>query len=369
MKPEDLIRIVEETGHHPMGPSAAARWMQCPGSVELTKDIKDEGSPYALEGTAAHTLGEICLSEKCGTYDVEGYTDEMRDHIQGYVDYVFGIADGVRVFVEQELNLSCVIPEGMGTADAILIKGDVLHIMDLKYGMVEVSPDRNHQLMIYAIGALDAITKKGIHVDEVVLHIYQPRAGGAKAWSTTPADLRIFARDVRKAADLCLEDDAPLNPSEKACEWCRAKATCPALYQKSLELVGGDFDVLPSVESLTDEQIKLVLTNKSLIEKWLKAIEASVFSRIEHGETLEGFKMVEGRSIRKWSDSAESVLAKLLGDAAFENKLIGITAAEKALGKKQLAELGITEKPPGKPTLVPDTDKRPALPQIANDFD
>lgn len=369
MKAEDLIRIVEETGHHPMGPSAASRWMQCPGSVDLTRDIPDEGSPYAREGTAAHTLGEICLSEKCDAVDVEGYTDEMRDYIQGYVNYVRGVADGARIFVEQELNLSCVIPEGMGTADAIIIKGDELHVMDLKYGMVEVHPDHNPQLMIYAIGALDAITKKDIHVDHVVLHIYQPRAGGAKSWGTTPADLRIFARDVRKAADLCLEDDAPLNPSEKACEWCRAKATCPALYQKSLELVGGDFDVLPSIDSLTDEQIKLVLTNKSLIEKWLKAIEASVFSRIEHGEAFKGFKMVEGRSLRKWSDSAEGVLSKLLGEAAFEKKLIGITAAEKALGKKQLAELGITEKPQGKPTLVPETDKRPALPQIVNDFD
>lgn len=374
--PSQLIEIVEQTGHHPIGPSAASRWMNCPGSVELTLGIKDEGSPYAAEGTKAHALAELALLNNCSTDDLaalnieDDFPDDMREYVQTYVDYVRGIADGERIFVEQVLDLKHIIPEGMGTADAIVIKGDTLHVIDLKYGMRKVEAEHNPQLQIYAAGALWKLLKsKKYNITKVVIHIHQPRAGGPSSWEVSTQNLLIFGKKISEAANRCLEDEAPLNPSEKACEWCRAKATCPALYQKSLELVGGDFEILPSVDRMSDEQIRLVLTNKSLIEKWLSSIEAEVFSRIEHGDSFDGFKMVAGRSQRKWNDDAETKLVSILGDNAYDKKLIGITTAEKILGKKQLEELGITEKPEGKPTLVPESDKRPALVAIADDFE
>jgi len=268
------------------------------------------------------------------------------------------------------LDLGHIIPEGMGTADAIIIVGDTLHVIDLKYGMRKVDAENNPQLQIYAEGALwKLLKKKRYNISNVTVHIHQPRAGGASSWSVSPQDLLIFGKKVSKAAERCLDKDAPLNPSEKACEWCRAKATCPALYQKNLELVGGDFEVLPPVDSMTDDQMRLVLQHKGLIEKWLKAIESNVFARVERGESFEGFKMVEGRSVRKWSDAAEERLTQILGDNAFDKKLIGITAAEKILGKKQLEELNITEKPEGKPVLVHESDKRPPMATIADDFE
>lgn len=369
MNRSTFLRIIEETGHHPIGASAATRWMQCPGSVELTYNLPDQSSPAAVEGTAAHTLAEICLAEDCDTKDVEGYPDDMREHIQGYVDYVRNLrTPGSHMAIEYRLDLSSMIPEGMGTADVVMLSGHTLHIIDLKYGLSPVSAENNKQLQIYAVGALDQLKKKGVEPKYVDLHIYQPRAGGAKVWETDPLSLAIYAETVRIAVDLCLGDDAPLNPEEKACEYCKAKATCPALYNKSLEVVGGDFEVLPAVNSMTDDQLRLVLGHKTLIEKWLKAVEASVSARLEHGERFDGYKMVEGRSVRKWADNAEEVLSKLLGDAAYDRKMIGITQAEKVLGKKHLSELGITEKPPGKPTLVPDTDKRIAIGVIADDF-
>ena len=368
MNTEDLIRIVEETGHHPMGPSGASRWMHCPGSVELTLNIPDKGNPYAREGTIAHQLGEICLREGVEPYQVEGFVDDMRYYIKLYVDYVRHIAGDNRIFVEQELDLSEYIPEGMGTADALIIDGDTLHVIDLKYGMRIVEAEHNPQLMIYALGALSKLRNKGIHMEYCLLHIYQPRAGGVRTWLVSVEDLLIFGSKVMAAADLCLQDDAPLNPSEKACEWCRAKSTCPALYQNNLTLVGGDFEVLPRIEKMSDDQLRLVLDNKGLIEKWLKGIEDHVQEVLERGESFDGFKLVEGRSIRKWNDDAETKLVKILGDAAYEKKLLGITAAEKALGKKHLAELNITKKDPGKPTVVPTSDKRPAIGVIADDF-
>ena len=368
MNVEDLIKIARDTGHHPMGPSAATRWMSCPGSVEYTLEMPDYGSSYAAEGTHAHTLGEICLSENVDAYDVDGFPDDMRDHINNYAIYVRGIADGERIYVEQSLDLNDYIPGAFGTADALVIKGTDLHVIDLKYGMGVVEAENNPQLMIYGLGAVNKLLAKKIEIKEVVLHIFQPRAGGSRTWSISVDDLLVYGGKVARAAELCLEDDAPLNPSEKACQWCKGKATCPALYQKNLELVGGDFEMLPSVENMSDDQIRLVLEHKSLIESWLKAIESHIFSRLEHGQGFEGFKMVEGRSIRKWNGDAETKLVKLMGDAAFDKKLIGITAAEKALGKKHLAELNITRKDPGKPTVVPADDKRPAIGVIADDF-
>ena len=364
---EWLKEVLVSTGHHPLGPSSSSRWLHCPGSVGLTKDIPNETNAYAEEGTKAHNLAEHCLRKGVDPKDVEDHTDEMREHVQTYLDYVRDRAGGARLFVEQQLNLDHIIPEGGGTADCVFWRDKTLHVIDLKYGMVKVSPD-TPQLKIYGSGALRSLLEKGVAIEQCELHIFQPRNGGGSSVIVSVDEIHEHDEKVRVAADLCLTDDAPLNPSEKACEWCLAKASCPSLFEHSLQTVGGDFDVLPETTSLTDEQLRLVLDHKSLIEKWMKSIEAEVYSRFERGEKFDGYKVVAGRSIRKWSDGAEQKLNDLLGEAAYERKLIGIGKAEKALGKKHLEELAITVKPEGKPVLVSERDKRPAVALIADDF-
>lgn len=364
---EWLKSVLDSTGHHPLGASSSSRWMTCPGSVAASKDMPNQTNAYAEEGTRAHALAEHCLVKGIDAVGVSGYPDEMCDHIQTYVDYVREVAQGHKLFVEQRLKLGHIIPEGGGTADAVCWVNDTLHIIDLKYGMGRVSPD-SPQLKIYASGALHPLLKKGIEIKQCELHIFQPRNGGGSSVIVSVDEIHEHDEKVRVAADLCLTDDAPLNPSEKACEWCLAKASCPSLFEHSLQTVGGDFDVLPETTSLTDEQLRLVLDHKSLIEKWMKSIEAEVYSRFERGEKFDGYKVVAGRSIRKWSDGAEQKLNDLLGESAYERKLIGIGKAEKALGKKHLEELAITVKPEGKPVLVSERDKRPAVALIADDF-
>ena len=368
---QKLIELINTEGeHHPMGPSAADRWMICPASVRDTAWLPDTSSDAAIEGTAAHTLAEIALSEDVPVEQVDGYTDEMKSFVGRYVDYVKELAGNNRVFIEKRLDLSSMMPKGVGTADAIVIDGvnDTLHIVDLKYGKgIEVSAENNKQLQIYAIGAYEKV-RKHYQISTIVMHICQPRLGNWSVWERSVAELMAFKDEVKVAADLCLQDDSPYNPDDKACLWCKAKGTCPALYQHTVKVVGEDFKPLAPIE-MTDEQLKLVMDNKPLIEGWLKAVELYVSDRVKDGEEFKGYKLVESRSVRKWNDDAPAKLESLLGDDAYDKKLIGITHAEKVLGKKQLQELGVTFKPQGKPTLVRDSDRRPALSKVEDDFD
>jgi len=344
--------------HAKLSPSAAIRWMTCPGSVKLTAGLPDVESDAAAEGTKAHLLAEQCLTQGVSPKELEGdYTDEMRSHIAEYLDFVERVSGDGRKFIEQRLDLREYITDGFGTADVVVFNAPDLHIIDLKYGMRKVDVHENPQLMIYGLGALSKVRDK---VQKIHLHIAQPRLNHYDTWVIDKPVLEEFGFKVAAAADLCATDDAPLNPSEKACEWCKASTTCPALYAHTLKVVGDRFDPIPA-EDLTDEQLRLVLDNKTLIEKWLKSVENYAYNKSSSGEGFPGYKLVEGRSVRKYTQDAETTLVKILGDDAFERKLITVTAAEKILGKKHFKELGITDKPPGKPVLVPDTDKRVAI--------
>ena len=365
-----LLELIATDGaHHPMSPSSAERWMTCAASVRENAFLPDTTSDAAAEGTLAHSLAETCLLTGNDTKDVYGYDEEMHHYVQQYVDYVRNVARNNKIYVEQRISLSDFYPRGMGTADAIIIdaENDTLHVIDLKYGKgVRVSAVQNKQAMLYGLGAL-VKASKAFHITNIVLHIVQPRLDNFDKWEISASDLLAFGDQVKIAADLCLTDDAPYKPEDKACLWCKAKATCPALYEHTVAVVGEDFAPLAPA-AMTDEQLKLVIDNKGLIEKWLKAVESHVFDRLEHGGSFEGYKMVEGRSIRKWANDAEEKLSKMLGDNAYEKKLIGITTAEKLIGKKQLSEMGITVKPAGKPTLVDASDKRQAI-SVADDFE
>lgn len=369
------------TAHAKLSASSSARWMTCPGSVKLTEGMVDKGSIHAQEGTTAHSLAEMALDEDKNAADFEGFTEDMAFYVQKYIDYVRQLWNPSAVLeVEVRVDLRDWIPGGFGTSDVILMDEDegVIHVVDLKYGKgVEVDAEWNTQAMLYGLGALGRLDPWELSgIKRVHLHIVQPRISNYSEWSISKDDLLEWGEKVViPCAQRCFDDDAPLKVSEKGCQWCLAKATCPALYEHNMKIIASDFDNLDDeVElvkpnKLSDDQLRVIMDNKGLIEKWLKGVEEHIFSQIEHGGTFPGYKMVEGRSIRKWAEGADAKLTELLGDDAYDKKLINITNAEKLIGKKAFAELAITEKPQGKPTLAPESDKRPPLPTITDDFE
>ena len=371
--------------HSPLGASGASRWLNCAGSYWAQKDLPDTTSEFAYEGTCAHELAEICLANKIAARRRIGLpliinkdfivTSDMADYAQTYIDYVRDIG-GVQEY-EQKVSYSDWVPGGFGTADVIATVDDTLFVIDLKYGKgVKVFAENNPQGMLYALGALH---ERAVFQDfkEVVIVIHQPRLDHLSEWSITPKELYKWAEWVKERAALCLEPDAPRTPGEKQCQWCRAKATCPALLKHTEVAIMQEFDSfdaeLPVPASLSDEQLKVVMDHKGMIEKWLKSVETHIISQIESGQPFPGWKMVEGRSNRKWGNDveAEKVLRSYLGEDAYVKKLLTAPAAEKALGKedaKLIQELIV--KPEGKAVLVPEGDKRPALVGItAADFD
>ena len=373
--------------HSVYGPSSAHRWLNCPGSIQAEKDIPDVTSEFAAEGTDAHELAEICLTQKRTARNFIGKTPlinkeriidaEMADYVQQYVDYINSLG-GVQEY-EQEVSYDEWVPGGFGTADAIAVKPSVLDVADLKYGKgVQVDAENNPQGMLYALGALterDSFQK----FEKVIIHIVQPRLNHISTWETTPKDLYKFGEYAKDRAALCLNPDAPRVPGEKQCQWCRAKATCPALQaqtEHALMVEFKDLTATPLKEpaELTDQDIRFILTHKSMIEKWLKAVEKHVMGKFESGQSFPGYKVVAGRSNRKWADEkeAEKLLKKLLGQKAYSKKLLTAPAAEKALGKEKKKEIqNLIVKPEGKPVLVPDDDERPpmTLGVTAADFD
>jgi len=372
--------------HSPLGASGASCWLNCAGSYWAQKDIPDSTSAFAQLGTDAHNLAEICLANKISTRKFIGKTPlinkeqvidaEMADYVQEYVDYVRSVG-GVQEY-EQKVSYSDWVPDGFGTADVIATVDDTLFCIDLKYGKgVKVFAENNPQGMLYALGALN---ERAVFQDfkKVVIVIHQPRLDHVSEWGITPKELYEWAEWVKERATMCLEPDAPRTPGEKQCQWCRAKATCPELQTKTEHALMVQFEDMsvktpPTPQELTDQDLQFVMHNKSLIESWLKSVETHVKGLIESGHGFPGWKMVAGRSNRKWADDGDAAktLTTLLGEDAYVKKLLTAPAAEKALGKDGKKKIqSMIVKPEGKPTLVPEEDKRPALVGItADDFD
>lgn len=368
--------------HAKLSASGSARWLNCTGSVKAEEPFKNKSSFAAMEGTCAHELADIVLTTRVNSQDFLGKTledaptikvdQEMIDHVDGYVEYAKAL--GGEQFYEVRLDFSHLVPDGFGTSDAIAINGDTLHVLDLKYGRGIVEAEKNSQAMLYALGAVE---EYGFLFDikNIVLHIYQPRVHNFSSWELTIEELLTFGEYVKKQAKEAMSDNAPRTPSEKACQWCRAKATCPALQKHTVTVLGGDFDDLDGitpVNNLTDEQLTFALTNKKLIESWLAAVQEHVSEKLTSGHKVKGFKLVSGRSTRKWanSDQAQEELIAILKDEAFEKKLITPAKAEKALGAKRKHEMEhLITKAPGKPTLAPENDKRKELTKNIDDFE
>lgn len=373
--------------HAKLSASGSSKWIFCSGSVEAESKIVKKQSVYAEKGTLAHELADMCLKKKVDTSTFIGKTiscesdgkilstvvdKEMAKFVQEYLDYVRSFeTKNSQLYTEDKVDFSNIAPDGFGTMDSAILDYDtgVCHIFDLKYGQgVEVSAIENTQGQLYALGFYNELKCLDV-IKSFVIHIVQPRKWNFSEWEISLKDLIAFGEFAKKKAQEALKPGAKRVPGYKQCEFCAAKASCTALDKFTQEIISADFDNLDEVDSdqVTDERVKLILDNKKLIESFLNAVENRAFERLVSGEKIPGYKIVEGKSNRKWIDDAEAKLIEKLGDEAFEKSLIGITAAEKKLNKKEVNDL--TYKPPGKLTLAPESDKRPAVTSVTEDFE
>lgn len=361
--------------HSVLGASAADRWMNCTPSAQLTAGMEDETTTFAAEGTAAHALCEWkvrkALKMRAGRRPTSDYwTDEMEEFTDDYRDFIMDLVGQAKqhckdpvTLIEQHLDFSCYVPDGFGTGDFLLVADKELNVVDFKYGRgVAVYADHNPQMMLYALGALNLFDCL-YDIEQVTMTIFQPRLSSISTWTITAAELYQWAEDVLKPkAELAAKGEGEF-VSGSWCRFCKARNTCRARAESFLELAKMEFQP-PAL--LSDEEVAEVMEKADELSKWASDVMAYAQAEaIENGKHWDGYKLVEGRSVRKFSDEAKvEVAAKEAGYTDIYNKsLITLTAFEKLMGKKTFADvLGqYVTKPAGKLTLVPVSDKRPEV--------
>ena len=361
--------------HALLSASGAHRWLACPPSATLEAGLPDSSSQAAEQGTAAHALAEWklrrALHDAPTTKPVSSWHDAEMDTLTD--DYVAFVQERLRdvrqacadpqVLIEQRLDFSHIVPGGFGTGDCVIIAEPTLQIIDLKYGQgVLVEAEKNPQLMLYALGALYAFGPL-YAIDEVSVTIYQPRRSNISTWTIPVTDLEAWAEEtVKPRATLAAKGEGEFCAGEH-CRFCKLAPTCRARAQANLELARLEF--APPAE-LSDVEIADILTRLPELKAWAADVEAHALSlAVNQGKHWAGFKLVEGRSIRKYADEeAVAAAAEAAGVTdIWQQRLKTITVLEKQLGKKRFTEIlgDLVIKPPGEPTLVPETDKRPAL--------
>ncbi|WP_124060526.1 DUF2800 domain-containing protein [Gordonibacter sp. Marseille-P4307] len=334
------------SSHALLSASSASRRINCPPSARLAEKYEDRGSSYAAEGTDAHALCEYKLKAALG---MEACPDPV-------------------VLVEQRVDFSRWVREGFGTADCIVIADGTLQVIDFKYGLgVLVAAEANPQMMCYALGTLDAFD--GIYdIERVRMTIYQPRRDNLSTAEPPKAELLKWADEVLKpAADLAYAGEGKPACGEW-CAFCKAKSACRARAEANLELARHEFRLPPL---LTDEEVEDILAKVDGLVSWVSDIKEYALQQAIGGKQWHGFKLVEGRSNRRYvNDEAVAEAVLQAGFEPYERRLLGITAMQKMLGKARFDEAlaGLVEKPQGKPTLVPESDKRPAMNNAKEDF-
>ena len=359
--------------HALLSASSAHRWLHCPPSAKLTAGVTEAPSEAALQGTAAHALAEHKLRralKQQSKRPVSKYEDdEMNAYTNDYVSYVLEqyeqakqATPGAVIYIEQRLDFSHVVPGGFGTGDCLIVADGTLHVIDLKYGLgVLVEAEWNPQMMLYSLGALvlfDAL----YDIEQVALTVFQPRRENVSTWTISVTELNEWAEQTLKpAAELAAKGEGEFCAGYW-CQFCRIASTCRARAEANLELAKYEF--APPAELSTDE-VADVLAQIPELTRWASDVQDYALSQALSGERYEGFKLVAGRSIRKYTDeTAVAEAAKAAGyKDIYKQSLLTITAMEKLMGKKQFSEIlgDLVVKPEGKPTLVPLSDKRPEL--------
>jgi len=364
--------------------------MSCPGSVRMCEGIPDTSSDASLEGTMMHTVSAHCLTRGTDAAGYVGVTDaetglilqaEQAQAIQTYVDTVRDIVKttGGELLVEQRLSIWHMTGEedAHGTADAVIMTMDELIVIDAKFGRgVAVDAEENPQLMMYAAAAL-VEHELAYDFERVRMMIVQPRLNAMPEWTLDVFEMNDFMVKVQLMAELTRQPDAPLMPSAKGCQWCRAKATCPAITKTVMD----DFDtVVP--ETADERDLARIMANADMIEKWVKAVRAEVERRLLAGEPVHGYKLVQGKKgNRQWADpdAAEETLKsmRIKHDQMYDYKLASPTSIEKLakagdVGPRQWTKIqDLITQSEGQPSVAPESDKRPALvtSATASDFD
>ena len=369
--------------HAVLSASGSHRWLNCTPSARLELEFENTGSEAAREGTAAHALCEHKLKRALhmrSRRPVSDYdSDEMEECTDTYVDFVMEQYEAAKqvcedpvILIEQRLDFSCYVPDGFGTGDCLIISDDRLHIIDFKYGMgVLVEAENNPQMKLYALGAL-AVYDALYDIREVSMTIFQPRRESVSTWTIPVEDLKAWAEnELKPRAKMAYDGEGEYLPGEW-CTFCRAAVRCRARAEEKLKLAQTEFRMPPL---LTDAEIEDILAVLPDLTKWANEITTyALDAALNHGKEWNGFKVVEGRSVRKYRD--EAAVAEAAKEAGYKDiyrqSLIPLTEMQRLMGKDRFEEIlgGLITKAPGRPTLVPISDKRPAMnvSNAINDF-
>lgn len=376
--------------HALLSPSAAHRWINCVAAPRLEADVVDNGSDYAAEGTLAHaycayklkeflslpTEGEAKeiaeLNDRYHTGEMDEYTDTYKTIVLEKYNAARANTKDAQLLIETRLNFNAYIPDAFGTADAIIIADGTMEVIDFKYGKgVKVSAVDNPQMKIYALGAYEKFSFE-YQIERVRMTIVQPRIDNLSDYELSVSELMAWTDSVlTPKAQQAYKGDGPQVPGDW-CQFCKVKSSCRALTQKCIEAAKNHPD--PKLIS-PDELAADVLPMLATVKTWLAGVEDYALQQALSGVQLAGWKVVEGRSVRKITDQDGAALA--LNKAGYKTteiykpqELRAITDLEKLTGKKQFAAIcgDFIEKPQGKPTLAPESDKRPAIDPLADDF-
>lgn len=360
--------------HAVLSASGSHRWLNCTPSARLELEFENTSSEAAREGTAAHALCEHKLKRALhmrSRRPVSDYdSDEMEECTDAYVDFVMEQYEAAKqvcedpvILIEQRLDFSCYVPDGFGTGDCLIISDDRLHIIDFKYGMgVLVEAEDNPQMKLYALGAL-AVYDALYDIREVSMTIFQPRRENVSTWTIPVEDLKAWAEnELKPRAKMAYDGEGEYLPGEW-CTFCRAAVRCRARAEEKLKLAQTEFRMPPL---LTDAEIEDILAVLPDLTKWANEITAyALDTALNHGKEWIGFKVVQGRSVRKYRD--EAAIAEAAKEAGYKDiyrqSLIPLTEMQRLMGKDRFEEIlgGLITKAPGRPTLVPKSDRRPAM--------
>lgn len=380
----------KERAHARLSASGSKRWMTCTPSAKLEESFSDSTSSFAEEGTFAHELSELLLADymlSLSGLEVkkrmnkmkknEYYSEELFDYVKSYTDYVIERVHELEatfgnstILLEKRLDFSEWVPEGFGTGDVILLAGNVMEIIDLKYGKgVPVFAEENSQMRLYALGAINDFGFL-YDIEEVRMTIVQPRLDSVSTDTFEAQALLDWAEDeVKPKAEMADKGEGEYVPGEH-CRFCRARAVCRARAEENLKLAAFDFADPPR---LSNDEIAEIMVKADGLAKWAKDVSEYAFDQaVNHGVKFPGHKLVEGRSNRRYVDPLQ-VLEKLKLEgfdekAITKTELLTLTNLEKAIGKKMVTEhLGdLIEKPNGKATLVPESDKRKEINSVSS---